>query len=105
MPTDAFEDRNAKMSIMRRQFLARVSTDADSIRGLVNQIDDTGGLALRSLCHMLKGSAGILGFHALTDSAVILHREIRERPQERQSIMDKWACLLGDLQRSVYEAR
>lgn len=104
MPTAVLADRNAKMAILRRQFLVRVSTDAEAIKGLVNQMDDTGILALRSLCHMLKGSASILGFHALMNSAVTLHREILERPQDKRSIMDKWACLLGDIQRSEAEA-
>ena len=104
MPTAVLADRNAKMAILRRQFLARVSTEVEAIKGLVNQMDDAGSLTLRSLCHMLKDSAAILGFHALMNSAVILHREILERPQDKRSIMDKWACLLGDIQRSEAEA-
>lgn len=104
MQADTLIDCSARMMILRRNFLDRVSTDADAIKGLVNPMDDTGILALRSLCHMLKGSANLLGLHALMNSAADLEREIRGRAQDRRSIMEKWATLLGNLSQCALDA-
>jgi hypothetical protein len=99
MATASLTDRDPRVEALRRQFLERVMADCDAIAGLVNPVNDAGILALRSLCHFLKGSAPIFGYADLCDAAQALHHEIRQGSDDRASIMAKWAALFELTQR------
>lgn len=82
-----------RLASLRSQFLERISWDTEAINQLVNPADDSGILALRSLCHFLKGTAPLFGYSDLSDAAQALHGEIRRVPQNRGAVLAKWTVL------------
>jgi HPt (histidine-containing phosphotransfer) domain-containing protein len=101
MPNELLDDRSVHMKALRRQFVERIKTDADAVAPLVNSVDDTGILALRSLCHAIRGSAPMFGLSAMADAAVTLHRKVKDSPGDRAPILASWNALYVQIQQSA----